>query len=362
LGDGDGRLSFQTFKIPKSPLTYLRHAGESPSCRPELQITVNGRIWTRVEDFFERRPTDEVYVVREDSEGASWVQFGDGKSGARLPSGFKNVKALYRTGSGAFGALKPGTKPQAGGKLDGLDKIHMPAEAKGGSKPEASSKAREAAPGRTQSLDRLVSLQDIEYETLSVAGVRKASAAWKAADIGASVVVTVLMESGREAEYEEVAAFLNEANRRRGPARFPIQIAEGKRTWVCLRARFALQPGYLAGAVREAVVAALGAVDAAAEESEVQGLFSLDQRRFGQWEFARRIAAIMQNVKGVSWAEVDAFRQLGVAEDPATIIFEMQGSTPPDALVDCPPDRILCLYKGHLRLEVVKGDSALGSG
>ena len=113
LGNGDSRQPFQTFKLPKAPLTYLTDPGSTPPEVPELQIFVEDRLWRRVPSFFTASATDEVYIVREDAEGTSWVQFGDGKTGARLPSGAGNVVARYRTGIGAFGPLEEGTTAQA---------------------------------------------------------------------------------------------------------------------------------------------------------------------------------------------------------------------------------------------------------
>ena len=37
-----------------------------------------GRRWTRVDSLFAQGPDAEVYIVREDADGSSWVQFGDG--------------------------------------------------------------------------------------------------------------------------------------------------------------------------------------------------------------------------------------------------------------------------------------------
>ena len=80
LGNGDARSAFQTFRVPKSPLTYLVQPGATPPQRPELQLFVGDREWTEISAFYGRGPTEEVYVVRQDSAGDSWVQFGDGNT------------------------------------------------------------------------------------------------------------------------------------------------------------------------------------------------------------------------------------------------------------------------------------------
>src|SRR4029453_12594529 len=100
------RATFQTFKLPKSPLTYLTAPSDTPPETPELEIHVAGRKWQHVSSFFNYGPKDEVYIVREDAAGDSWVQFGNGKTGARLPSGRQNVMVRFRVGTGARGPLK----------------------------------------------------------------------------------------------------------------------------------------------------------------------------------------------------------------------------------------------------------------
>ena len=169
-----------------------------------MEIYVNNRLWKRVSSFFGRGPEQEIYLVREDEDNNSWVQFGDGKTGARLPSGIKNVVARFRTGTGAFGPMKANSKPQAGGRLDGLDKVQLLDVSSGGSEPEDGENARQAAPGKIQSLDRLVSLADFESEALGIAGVVKAAAAWDLVNNIPQVVLNILMDSGRDAELEAV--------------------------------------------------------------------------------------------------------------------------------------------------------------
>src|SRR5262249_54438346 len=76
LGSGDGRQAFQTFKIPKSPLTYLLSNSATPPQVARLTITVGSLEWEEVPSFFGQAPDAQVYIVREDGNGDSWVQFG----------------------------------------------------------------------------------------------------------------------------------------------------------------------------------------------------------------------------------------------------------------------------------------------
>ncbi|UJS16690.1 MAG: hypothetical protein L3J17_12350 [Candidatus Jettenia sp.] len=352
LGNGDSRQPFQTFKLPKLPLTYLNSAGETPPEAPELQVYVSDRLWKRVSSFFGREPKEEIYIVREDANGNSWVQFGDGNTGMRLPSGINNVKAVYRTGTGAYGALKEETTVQAGDKLNRLDKIQLPGIVSGGSSPETGDNAREAAPGKVQSLGRLVSLRDFESETLAISGVSKVSAAWQLVDNIPTVVLTVLMETGRDKEKDEVERIVNNYNTCRGPQRFPVKVDYGKLHYVYVDVVFGLHPAFREELVKKAIKEALGVnggVDTSIDNPK--GLFGIRQRRFGQNEYATRIAGTVQNVEGVIWAKVVSFGSLGEAEDPSELDLPSE-SKQFNPVVSCDNLHVLSLYTGHLQLSV----------
>lgn len=359
LGNGDNTQVFQTFKVPKAPLTYLISSSNTPPETPELEVYVNGRLWQRVSTLFGRKASEEIYIVREDAEGNSWVQFGDGKTGARLPTGIKNVSAVYRTGTGAYGNLQAETKVQAGARLTGLDKVQMPDVATGGAEPEDGDNARRAAPGKIQSLDRLVSLQDFEIETSAIPGVARASAAWQLKDNLPAVVVTVLMETGRATERDAVQATLSGYNRMRGPQRFPVIAAEGKRLYVRVNAQVAIDPTFRAELLQPEIEMALGVTSGASSSREGQtGLFSLRRRRFGQSEYANSIEGAIQKVAGVVWVKVTAFNKLPDTDDPASLSL----TTPPPTFQDavaCGDSQILSLYRTHLSLSfIVQAQSA----
>jgi hypothetical protein len=356
LGSGNATLVFQNFKVPKAPLTYHIVPENTPPETPEAEIYVDGRLWTKVDSFFGRGPEEKIYIVREDAEGNSWVQFGDGKTGARLTSGVQNVTAIYRTGSGSFGDLKEDTKVQASAKLKNLDKIGMRVGASGGSQPEDGDNARSAAPGKVQSLGRIVSLNDFESEALAVPGVVAAAAAWQLVEHAPGVVITVLMETGRSAEMSAVSDTLRSYNTLRGPARFRVEASLGKRMYVAASVQYALKAGFRADLVEPRIRRALGVNFALATLKEDQtGLFSLRRRRFGGREYASSIAGVTQNVEGVLWAKTVAFRQLEDKDDPEQIPAVKPSVL--DSTVFCDASHMLSLYDKHLFLTPIKGAS-----
>jgi hypothetical protein len=358
VGSGDGRQDFQTFKIPKAPLTYFAVAGNTPPETPELLVYVDDILWKRVPSLFAHGPKEMIYIVREDAGGASWIQFGDGATGSRLPSGVNNVVVQWRTGVNAFGALKDGTTPQAGAKLDRLDKARLPGVVAGGAAAETGGHARETAPGRIQSLDRLVSLRDYETETMAIAGVARAAAAWQINDGVPMVVLTVLMQSGRESEMNSVRDIITVANRCRGPRRFPVLANEGHLRYTYLAVNVTIDPSRRDDLMRAAISAALlGAPDDALGDPQ-PGLFTPSARQFGDPEYATRIEGVIQDVPGVVWTAVTGFGMLAAGDDPTVLATPAQPWTRVETIT---PDagEILTLYAAHLILttaaEVVTG-------
>lgn len=346
LGNGDATQAFQTFTLPKAPLTYFLAA--DGALRPELQVWVGGRLWARVDSLFGRGPAEEVYIVREDAEGRSHVQFGDGETGARLPSGIANVVARYRSGSGARGPVKPGTPPSAPERPTGFDKAGIAGIVSGGADPEHAARAREAAPGKVQSLGRIVSLRDVETETLSIAGVVTATAAWDLHQGVPAVLLRVLLQAGREAEFAAVRAAVVQALRCRGPNRWPVVIEQALPRHVYLDLTYARDPRHRADDVDAAVRAELGLAGDAAQQRS--GLFGLHARRLGEREYASRIEGRVQNLAGVLWCKVTALGLLaGGVQDPATL----RAPAPPRprvATLRCAPRELLQLAARHLAL------------
>ncbi|PXX69507.1 hypothetical protein SAMN05660489_02907 [Pseudomonas sp. LAMO17WK12:I10] len=351
LGNGDHRQAWQTFVLPKSPLTYFIYAGGLPAQTPELQVWVDGRRWTRVDAFYGHGAQEQIYIVRENAQGQSFVQFGDGETGARLPSGLQNVVAVYRSGVGAHGAIKPGATPTTSERPPGFDRLSLAGLVSGGAAPEAPEKAREAAPGKVQSLGRLVSIRDYEAETLGVPGVVTAAAAWDLHAGVPAVILRVLLEAGREAEFSAVRATLAHAQRCRGPDRFALVVQQALARYAFIDLSYARDPGYRQQDVEADLRAALGlAGDAANERS---GLFGLRARRLGEHEYASRIEGRLQQVPGVLWCKLSALGLFAAGVgDPQTLPLPATPRAQAQVL-PCSPHELLQLATQHLTLTSV---------
>jgi hypothetical protein len=346
LGNGDARQIHQSFELPKAPLTWLLDESLTPPRKSQVTILVNQIEWTEVDSLFASGPKDQVYILREDNAGKTWVQFGDGVNGATLPSGVNNVTATYRSGNGANGWRQSGADPQANAQIANLKLLRLYDQVTGGTADEDGAHIRQTAPGRVQELGRVVSLSDFEYEALAIPGVEKALAIWDTADGIPLLKLTVLLSHDTPAQLSAVQSAMTVVNSTRGASRFPVLVVAASLEYVYLALKVGLLPGYQAAPVLASVTGALGVLPSDGSASPDGGLFSVDQRALGQPEYASRIEGTVQNVEGAAWVEVTALGSLGTADDPSTLAVP----SPPSLTrtISCANNRVLALYKTHL--------------
>jgi hypothetical protein len=207
LGSGDSSQPFQTFTLAKHPLTYINDPAAPNGRRSTLEVRVNGIVWSQTPSFFGARPDNEIYTVRQNDAGESIVRFGDGITGARLPTGVDNVTADYRFGGGA---AKPpaGAIGQIARPVEGLRRVLNPVAAGGGADADQPKDIRRNAPNSALILGRAVSVPDFEALAREFGGVINAQAEWAWDETRQSAVVKVIFISDGGNIADELRAFL----------------------------------------------------------------------------------------------------------------------------------------------------------
>ena len=180
LGSGDAAETLQTFKLKKSPLTYIAAStsDDERGVRSTLMVWVDGIQWKEVASFYGCGENDEVFIVRQNDDQESLISFGDGIRGRRLPSGTDNIIASYRYGAGA--AVPPAnTINQLAKPVKRLNSVTNPFSATGGSDEEDAKGIRDHAPQSALLLGRAISVPDFIAATKGLAGVKAAHAQWR---------------------------------------------------------------------------------------------------------------------------------------------------------------------------------------
>lgn len=175
LGAGNAASEFQRFELRQLPLTH-RAAPNEMGAAPELTLRVDDVAWNLRDSLFEAEAGARAFTLTSDEQGRQFVQFGDGRHGARLSSGVNNVRATYRKGIGAAGNVAADSLTQPMQRPLGLKGVSNPRAAEGGTDAEGADTARSTMPLGTRTLGRAVSLLDYEDFARAFAGIAKARA------------------------------------------------------------------------------------------------------------------------------------------------------------------------------------------
>ena len=252
LGSGDATIPFQSFKLKKKPLTYLTDESAPNGRRSTLAVRVNAILWREVASFFGAGPQDEVFIVRQNEDGESIVTFGDGETGARLPSGVKNVTATYRFGAGAS---KPPANlvTQMSRPVPGIRRVVNPVGAGGGADADAPKDLQRNAPESALLMGRAVSLLDFEALTREFGGVVNARASWTWDAMMQRAVVKIWFIS----DGGSIAADLRKFLLGQSDPNTPLAVSEAISLDSSLNIDLAVDPRFLSDDVEQAVVTAL---------------------------------------------------------------------------------------------------------
>lgn len=303
LGSGDGAAKHQRFTLKKPPLTHLSAVGGSEST---LTVRVDGVAWEQVDTLYGFGGTARVYVVRIDNDANATVVFGDGKSGARLPTGQENVTATYRSGVGSEGEVGAGTLTLLKTRPFGIRSVTNPLAASGANDPEQLDDARTNAPLTVLTLDRIVSLQDYEDYARAYPGIGKAraDAIWN----GENEVVHLTVADGDAVVSPLYERLLESIEAARDPLR-PVVLDTFQPFVFFVTAKVLIDDAYLWDDVEAALHEALTAA------------FSFEARAFGQPVTAAEVLQVMHGVDGVLAVDLDELYKTAPDAAPVGSLF-----------------------------------------
>jgi Baseplate J-like protein len=175
LGNGEAGQTHQRFELKQLPLTY-RAAANELGAAAELTIRVNNVAWRERDTLYGVDAAERAHTLTTDEQQKLFAVFGDGKAGARLPSGTNNIRATYRKGLGTGGNVRSDALTQLMSRPLGLKSVSNPLAAEGGTDPEQAEAARNTIPLTTRTLGRAVSILDYEDFARAYSGIAKAQA------------------------------------------------------------------------------------------------------------------------------------------------------------------------------------------
>jgi len=339
LGNGDAGSAGQRFVLNQAPLTYVSAPTPSGGAST-LELRVADVLWTEAPTLYQASPGARVYQTRQDDDGLTTVEFGDGVEGARLPSGQSNVRARYRKGLGVAGNVAAGQLTTLLSRPLGVSEVVNPEPATGGEDGELLERARENAPLTVLTLERAVSITDYASFARAFAGIDKAHALWIPAGPAQGVFLTIAGVDGAVVPPSGATfASLGAALRSHGDALVPLHL----HNHLGVRFRVRLSVKVLASHEIDPVLQALDAA--------LRAHFSFARRQFGQTVSVDEVAAVAQAVAGVQAVHVTRLHRVGQAPGLLPRLF---AALPVASLTGQPlPAELLTLADEPVELEVM---------
>ena len=340
LGGGDATQAFQRFVLKQPPVTYVSDSNPTGALTT-LEVRVNDILWREVPDFFGYGPNDRIYITRLDDDGKTTVIFGNGETGARLPTGQENVKAKYRKGIGAPGIVKANQLTQLMTRPLGVKGVTNPVAASGAADPEKLADARRNAPLTILTLGRIVSLQDYQDFARAFSGIDKALATPVQVGEKNGVFVTIAGTNGATvATDSSLFSNLLTAIEDAGDPTVPFIVKSYHPRFFRLSAQVKIDPDFLTEKVLEQI------------EEELREEFSFEARDFGQPVHRSEVIALIQSVKGVVSVNVTQFYRSD--ESSSTSHLHLVAAVPARGGEDLTPAEILMLDPQPVVFEVLR--------
>lgn len=161
IGESDGITEWQKFDLPD--LSILEDT---------LTIEINSVTWTKVDTLVDSTGSDTDYLFRRNTDGSSYIMFGDGTYGA-VPGNF-DIYATYSKGGGIDSNISVVNRISvyAGSDTDVLG-VSNPSTFTGGSDEENIESAKIVGPMLLKARDRFVTVDDGVAIVLAYGGVSR---------------------------------------------------------------------------------------------------------------------------------------------------------------------------------------------
>lgn len=289
LGSGDATQSGQRFVLAQQAVSFVPDPKQPRGVRADIDIVVDGRVWEQVGTLRDVGPADPVYTVKITENGTLEIEFGDGQTGRRLPTGSNNVRVRARVGVGLAGNLPPGALTKIAKPHPLVSAVQQPLPAVGGNDRETADSLRKTAPTTLLTLDRCVSPTDFASLAAGHASIWQARAFVRPSLSTRAHRVEVVVVPADGAELGELAQTLATFLQSRALPNVEVTVT-----------RFLPLPVTLAVTVEIDLAAFEPAVVLRDVRAALYDALSLRRRQLGQPVFLGDIYAVVENVPGVS--------------------------------------------------------------
>lgn len=256
------------------------------------QVGGSAVTWAYVQFLGDYGPGDLVYTTYLDSNGLTWIQFGDNINGA-IPAAGATITATYRVGQGSAGNVSAGSvgtflTPITGVATQLVSNVYQSTAMTGGTDPESNDQIRTNAPAAFTTIQRAVSLGDFEAIAGNVPGITAVAAV---ANHSTSITLYLMANNNLPASVTQQETVLD-AFEGKTLAGVTVSTAAPTLVPIDVTATISVLPSYANAQVSAAVQAAITA------------FFSNPNTTFGQLVTVGGVYGTILGVAGVSYANV----------------------------------------------------------
>ena len=312
----------------KSAARYMRR--ETRTVVPAIRLfeTGSNAVWEPLSDLLNAGANSKNFVVETESDGISYLRFGDSVQGER-PDAKTHFKAVYRLGNGKRGNLGAhilthifSTDPAVVAADNFIDQVWNPLPAIGGLEPESMEAVRQYAPEAFKTQLRAVTNADYEYFAQKVnPEVQRAAATLRWTGSWKTVFLTVDRYSGLDIKPEFEEDLRNDLEKYR-MAGFDLEVDAPLFVDLELIMSVCVKPGFRSDHITRAL---LEVFSNRVLPDGRKGVFHPDNFTFGQPVYLSRLYAAAQSVEGVQSVNITQLRRMGdkLNTVPESGIFEM---------------------------------------
>jgi hypothetical protein len=313
--------SFSAEPNPVLSAYDLMHYGADPA---EPAITLRGMLngipatWKPRPDLLAEGPADKSFVVETESDGTSYLRFGDGVNGFRPVPGTA-FTASYRIGNGTAGNVGAETLVLSAGDPR-IASCTNPLPAVGGADPETVDQIRRRAPQAFMTQERAITMPDYVRVARMNPAVENAVATLRWTGSWYTVFITGEPYGGGALTPLLIRALRRNINRYRLAGQ-DIELESPEYVPLYVELAVCVDPAYFRSDVEKALLDVLGGK---VLPDGRKGLFFRDNFSFGQTVYLSPIYAAARSVAGVQSVVAAAFRPQGVS----TSIYLSHGEIP----------------------------------
>lgn len=263
--------------------------------------------WTPAGDLLNHDQSANAFVAEIESDGRTYLRFGDDDHGARPEAGMA-FTATYRVGNGRAGNIGAESLVHIVSNLAEIEAVRNPLPARGGVEPETIENVRRRAPSAFRTQERAVTPQDYADKLELDPQVQRGAATFRWTGSWHTVFLTIDRLGGRKVDAELKEQVRGDIERYR-MAGYDLEVDGPRFVALEIEMTVCLEPEYFRSQVRKAL---LQLFSNRVLPDGTLGLFHPDRFTFGQTVHLSPLYAAAQAVPGVYSVVITKFQRLNI--------------------------------------------------